>query len=88
MREIIEQPTARGRRRPRARTNRQLIELRLNQGLTPNDLARRAMVSGNTVRSAERGLYVDPRSQYAISKALGVLPLDVFPFERQREAVA
>lgn len=74
------------RRRGRKRTNRALVELRLNAGLTPNDLARRAGLSGNTVRSAERGLYVDPRSQFAIAKALGVLPLDVFPFERQREA--
>jgi len=71
-------------RRPRSRPNRALIELRLNQGLTPNDLARRARVSGNTVRAAERGLYVDPRSQFAIASALGVLPLEVFPFERQR----
>jgi transcriptional regulator with XRE-family HTH domain len=78
----------RSRIKPRGlRTNRSLIELRLNAGLTPNDLARRAQVSGNTVRSAERGLYVDPRSQYAIASALGVRPLDVFPFERQREAL-
>lgn len=69
-----------------ARRNRALIERRLNAGLSPNDLARRAGVSGNTVRSAERGLYISPRSQYAIAHALGVLPLDVFPFERQREA--
>lgn len=68
------------------RLNRQLIELRLNEGMTPNDLARRAGVSGNTIRSAERGLYIDPRSQYAIANALGVRPLEVFPFERQREA--
>lgn len=72
----------------RRRRNRHLIELRLNAGLTPNDLARRAGVSGNTVRSAEHGLYVDPRSQYAIARALDVLPLEVFPFERQREAAA
>lgn len=68
----------------RTRTNRALVEKRLNEGLTPNDLARRAGVSGNTVRAAERGLYVDPRSQFAIAQALGALPLDVFPFERQR----
>jgi DNA-binding XRE family transcriptional regulator len=75
--------TQKGRR---PRTNRHLIELRINAGMSPNDLARRAHVSGNTVRAAERGLYVDPRSQYAIASALGVRPLDVFPFERQREA--
>lgn len=70
----------------RRRPNVRLIELRVNAGLTPNDLARRAHISGNTVRAAERGLYVDPRSQYAIAQALGVRPLDVFPFERQRVA--
>lgn len=70
----------------RRRLNVRLIELRVNAGLTPNDLARRAHISGNTVRAAERGLYVDPRSQYAIAQALGVVPLDVFPFERQRVA--
>lgn len=68
----------------RHRPNRELIEMRINAGLTPNDLALRAGVSGNTVRSAETGRYVSPRSQFAIAKALGVLPLDVFPFERQR----
>jgi len=75
------------RSRRRARVNRRLIELRLDAGLTPNDLARRAGVSGNTVRTAERGYYVDPRSQFAIASALEVRPLDVFPFERQKEAM-
>lgn len=70
----------------RDRVNRSLIEMRLNLGWTPNDLARVARVSGNTVRAAERGLYVDPRSQFAIASALNVRPLDVFPFDRQREA--
>lgn len=69
-----------------SRPNRALIEMRLNAGMTPNDLARRAHVSGNTVRAAERGLYIDPRSQFAIASALSVRPLDVFPFERQRES--
>ncbi len=76
-------------RRPssrRPRTNRLLIEHRLDAGLTPNDLARRAVISGNTVRAAERGDYVDPRSQYAIASALGVARVVVFPFERQKEA--
>lgn len=62
------------------------MELRLNAGLSPNDLALRAGLSGNTVRAAERGLYVSPRSQHAIAKALDVMPLEVFPFERQRLA--
>lgn len=63
-----------------------LIRARLNEGLTPNDLAYRAGISGNTVRSAERGFYINPRSQYAISRALKSNPLELFPFERQRVA--
>lgn len=63
-----------------------LIEMRLDAGLTPNDLARRAGISGNTVRAAERGEYVDPRSQYAMSAALEAARVVLFPFERQREA--
>lgn len=70
----------------RNRRNRDLIGLRLNAGLTPNDLARRAGISGNTVRAAERGSYVDERSQHAIATALGTSVLDLFPFERQRAA--
>ena len=72
--------------RRRTRVNRTLVELRLNAGLSPNDLAVRAGVSGNTVRSAERGLYVAPRSQFAIAQALGAGVLEVFPFERQKVA--
>lgn len=72
---------------PRPRANRELIEARINVGMTPNDLARRAGVSGNTVRAAERGMYVDPRSQHAMARALGRAPLELFPWERQREAV-
>lgn len=66
-------------------TNRLLIEARLNKGWTPNDLARVAKVSGNTVRAAEAGFYVDPRSQFALATAVGQPVLDVFPIERQKE---
>lgn len=62
------------------------MELRLNQGLSPNRLALRAGLSGNTVRTAERGGYVDERSQHAIATALGVAVLDIFPLDRQRVA--
>jgi transcriptional regulator with XRE-family HTH domain len=68
------------------RPNMDLIRARLNEGLTPNDLAYRAGISGNTVRAAERGMYINPRSQYAISRALQADPLSLFPFERQRVA--
>jgi len=66
--------------------NRHLIELRLCAGLTPNGLAARAQVSGNTVRNAEAGRYIEVPSQKAIADALGVDVLDVFPMERQRGA--
>lgn len=62
-----------------------MIEARLNKGWTPNDLARIAKVSGNTVRAAEAGFYVDPRSQFALATAVGKAVLDVFPIERQKE---
>lgn len=62
------------------------MELRLNQGLSPNRLALRAGLSGNTVRTAERGGYVDERSQLGIANALGVEVLDIFPLDRQRVA--
>jgi transcriptional regulator with XRE-family HTH domain len=78
--------SAHGGARRRVPPNRRLLELRLVRGLSPNDLARRAGVSGNTVRSAEAGRYVAPRTQYAIASALNVDVLDLFPFERQREA--
>lgn len=68
----------------RPQPNRALISLRLNAGLTPNALGYRAHVSGNTVRSAERGAYIDVPQQHAISHALGVDVLDLFPMERQR----
>lgn len=66
--------------------NRDLIVSRLRAGLSPNALARRAGISGNTVLAAERGQYVEPRSQKAIAEALGMDVLELFPFERQREA--
>jgi DNA-binding XRE family transcriptional regulator len=72
--------------RPRPRPNRGLIELRINLGLSPNLLAIRAGVSGNTVRAAERGCYVHPVSQHAIARALDVDVIEIFPFERQRVA--
>jgi transcriptional regulator with XRE-family HTH domain len=68
------------------RLNIRLIEARLNRGWSPNQLAGRAGISGNTVRAAERGDYIAPRSQFAIAEALGLELLDLFPFERQRLA--
>lgn len=70
---------AQGRKRP----NWRLKELRINAGMSPNDLAYRVGVSANTVRLAERGYVPGPRIQFALAEAFDLLPLDLFPLERQ-----
>jgi DNA-binding XRE family transcriptional regulator len=64
--------------------NRALIERRLNAGLTPNLLAARARVAGNTVRAAEAGRYIEVPQQHAIAEALSAGVTELFPYERQR----
>lgn len=59
-------------------------ELRLNEGLSANDLAYRAQVSGSTIRSAELGFTPSPRVQFAIAAVFGLRPLDIWPLEVQR----
>jgi DNA-binding XRE family transcriptional regulator len=68
-----------GRRRP----NRQLQQLRINEGLSPNMLAYRAGVSGNTIRMAEAGFRPSPRVQFAIAEVFELRPLDLWPIEEQ-----
>lgn len=68
-----------GRRTP----NRTLQALRINLGLSPNDLAYRAGISGNSVRSAEAGFLPSPRTQFKIARELGCSPLDIWPLEVQ-----
>lgn len=67
--------------------NRHLQELRLNAGMSPNDLAYRAGVSGNTIRMAEAGFTPTPRVQFAIARVFDLLPLDLWPLENQRRAI-
>lgn len=67
--------------------NRQLQALRINEGLTPNDLAYRAGVSGNTVRLAEAGFTPGPRVQFSIARVFDRSPLDIWPLESQRRPV-
>lgn len=64
--------------------NRSLQSLRINEGLSPNDLAYRAGISGNTVRLAEAGYTPSPRVQFAIARVFGLAPLDIWPLEAQR----
>jgi DNA-binding XRE family transcriptional regulator len=72
------------RRKSHRRPNRVLQSLRINEGLSPNDLAYRAGISGNTVRLAEAGFRPTPRVQFAIARVFEQLPLDIWPLEDQR----
>jgi len=53
-------------------------------GLSPNDLAHRAGVSGKTIRLTEAGFVPGPRIQFAIARVFDLQPLDLWPIERQR----
>lgn len=68
----------------RIRPHRQLQELRINHGMSPNDLAARAGINGNTVRLAERGFTPTVRVQFAIADVFDLRPTDLWPIERQR----
>lgn len=65
-----------------------LRELRINAGMTPNDLAFRAGVSGKTIRMAEAGWIPTPRTQFQIASVFELLPLDLWPLNRDRQRVA
>lgn len=78
--------TVQTRSRRRRVPNRTLQALRINAGLSPNDLAYRAGVSGNTVRLAESGFIPTPRVQFAIARVFDMCPLDLWPIDQQRAA--
>lgn len=74
----------RGSRMTTRRQHPTLTALRVNEGLSREDLALRAGVSRETVRLAEAGFLPTPRVQFAIAAAFGKRPLDLWPIERQR----
>lgn len=65
-----------------------LKELRVQAGMSPNDLAFRVGVSGKTVRMVEAGFIPSPRVQFRIAGAFDLKPLDLWPFDRDRQRVA
>lgn len=65
-----------------------LKELRINAGMSPNTLAFRVGVSGKTIRMVEAGFIPSPRVQFQIAKEFDLLPLDLWPIERDRQRVA
>lgn len=79
-------PNRSGRHARSGSAHRELQGLRINEGLTPNDLAYRAGVSGKTIRMAEAGWVPSPRIQFAIARVFELRPLDLWPIERQRIA--
>jgi DNA-binding XRE family transcriptional regulator len=76
--------TQQRKRSPLKNPNRRLTELRINEGLSPNELAYRAGVSGQTVRMCEAGFTPTPRIQFALARVFGLSPLDLWPIDRQR----
>lgn len=64
--------------------NRHLQELRINAGLSPNDLAHRTNVSAATIRMAEAGYVPGPRIQFALADHFGLKPLDIWPLSQQK----
>lgn len=77
-------PMATELRQRRRQQHLDLLGLRLNEGLSREQLAYRCGVSRETIRLAESGFLPGPRVQFAIAKAFGMRPLDLWPMERQR----
>jgi transcriptional regulator with XRE-family HTH domain len=69
---------------PKQRRHLELIALRINAGLSRDELGARAGVGRETVRLAEFGFVPTPRVQFGIAKAFGLRPLDIWPIERQK----
>lgn len=78
--EIGQRTPKRSGRRP----NLELIGLRINQGLSREQLASRVGVSRETIRLAEAGFLPGPRVQFAIATEFGHSPLELWPLDRQR----
>lgn len=76
-----------GTQRNRRTPNLKLKALRINRGLSPNELAHFVGVSGKTVRMAEAGFIPTPRVQFDIAAYFELLPTDIWPLERQQVAV-
>lgn len=67
----------------RVHAARRLQALRINEGLSREDLARRTGVSRESIRLAELGAVPGPRIQFALADVFGLRPLDIWPLEHQ-----
>lgn len=68
--------------------HQRLKALRVNAGMTPNDLAYRSGLTGKTIRLVEAGFVPTPRTQFAIAQVFELRPLDLWPLDRDRQKVA
>lgn len=78
-------PTTASKRQGRRRPNHKLVALRVNDGLSREQLAYRANVGRETVRLAESGFLPSPRVQFALAGVFDLRPLDLWPIEMQRK---
>lgn len=79
---VKEQTSTRPARRSR-RPHIELMELRINRGWTPADLAFRAGIDQKTVRLVEAGWRPGPRVQYAIASQFDLAPTDLWPLTKE-----
>ena len=80
-------PTAISQPRPRNKRKQphlRLVGLRINAGLSREQLGARIGVSRETIRLAEDGFIPGPRVQFAIASEFALAPLDLWPLEHQR----
>lgn len=78
--------TARTRQRSRGRKNLELIALRVNAGLSREQLSYRTGISRETIRLVEDGWVPTPRVQFALANEFRRLPLDLWPLDTQKAA--
>jgi DNA-binding XRE family transcriptional regulator len=70
-----------GSRRTHRKPNLMLKELRINRGLSPNELAHYVGVTGKTIRMAEAGFVPTPRVQFNIAQYFDLRPTDIWPLQ-------
>lgn len=85
--ELRQSPQPVRQRSPRKQPNLTLVGLRVNEGLSREQLGLRIGVSRETIRLVEdTGWVPTPRIQYALARAFDRRPLDIWPIEQQRSA--
>lgn len=61
------------------RSGDRVREIRVNRGLSPEDLGRRVGVSGRTIRRIEDGKHPNVRTMFAIAQEFDVEVTDLWP---------